>query len=208
MSINLFFMLVCGLLSYMSFNNAALFHKLKHWPFAEVRDKEYYRLLSSGFIHGSWIHLLVNMFVLYMFGGAVESKFIAVFGPVMGAINYSILFIVTIVLADIPSMIKHKNNPSYAAVGASGAVSGIVFTYILFEPWQLLYLYAIIPIPGIIAGILYLLYSSWASKNSQDNIDHDAHFYGAVTGMCIAILLHPQFLWNFLEKLMHIPYFN
>jgi membrane associated rhomboid family serine protease len=207
MSMTLFFIGLCVVLSYLSFQNPAMFHKLKHWPYAELRNQEFYRLLSSGFIHGSWMHLLVNMFVLYMFGGAVEARFVQQFGPFLGMVNFSMLFLATIVLADVPSMLKHRNNPGYAAVGASGAVSGIVFTYILFDPWTLLYLYAIIPIPGIIAGILYLIYSSWASKNSQDNIDHDAHFFGAVVGLTLSVIMHPPFLIRFFEKLMDIPYF-
>jgi membrane associated rhomboid family serine protease len=206
MSITLIFILICVGVSYICFNNAELFHKLKHWPYAEVGNQEYYRLLSSGFVHGGWMHLLINVFVLYMFGGVVESHFNFHFGAIGGALNFSILFLATIVLADIPSMLKHRNNPSYAAVGASGAVSGIVFAYILFEPWNLLYLYGIIPIPGIVAGILYLVYSSWASKNSKDNIDHDAHLYGALWGMVITIIFRPAFFVEFLEKLKHIPY--
>jgi membrane associated rhomboid family serine protease len=207
MSMTLFFIGLCVVLSYLSFQNPVMFHKLKHWPYAEIGNQEYYRLLSSGFIHGSWMHLLVNMFVLYMFGGVVEARFVQQFGPFLGMVNFSMLFLATIVLADVPSMLKHRNNPGYAAVGASGAVSGIVFTYILFDPWTLLYLYAIIPIPGIIAGILYLIYSSWASKNSQDNIDHDAHFFGAVVGLTLSVIMHPPFLIRFIEKLVDIPYF-
>jgi membrane associated rhomboid family serine protease len=207
MSVTYLIIAVSIILSFFSFQNPMLFHQLKHWPYAEKRQNEYYRLLTSGFIHGSWMHLLINMFVLFQFGSIVEYRFSQQFGVIMGMVNYSMLYIATLVLADIPTLFKHKNNPSYAAVGASGAVSGIVFAYILFDPWTLLFLYAIIPIPGIVAGVLYLIYSSWASKNSRDNIDHDAHFYGAVVGISITILMHPPYLWRFIEKLLDIPYF-
>lgn len=207
MSMTLIFILLCGILSYICFNNAELFHKLKHWPYAVFRYREHYRLISSGFIHGSWLHLLINMFVLYMFGEAVEWRYKLIFGDHMGRMYFALLFLATVILADIPSLIKHKDNPYYSAVGASGAVSGIVFTFILFQPWELLYLYGIIPVPGIIMGIAYLWYSSWASKHSRDNIDHDAHFYGALFGIIITIILHPPMLVHFLKELTYIPYF-
>jgi membrane associated rhomboid family serine protease len=206
MSITLIIIIITCLISYMAFKSPELFHKLKHWPYAEANEKQYYRLISSGFVHGSWIHLLINMFVFYQFGEIVEQVFISTFGPIAGTINFLFLFLATIVFADIPTLLKHRNNPSYAAVGASGGVSGIVFVYILFEPWKMLYLYAIIPIPGIVAGLLYLGYSSWASKNSTDNIDHDAHFFGALVGIAIALLLKPTFILVFIEKIQILPF--
>lgn len=206
MSITLILVIFCCLISYRCFNSPELFHKLKHWPYAEVQHKEWYRLFSSAFVHGSWIHLLINMFVLWQFGEYVEATFLQIFGEIMGRINYTLLFLVTAVLADIPTLLKHKDNPSYAAVGASGAVSGIVFVFILFQPWNMLYLYAIIPIPGIVAGALYLIYSSWASRNREDNIDHDAHFYGALFGIAFTILLKPELAVYFVERLTDLPF--
>jgi membrane associated rhomboid family serine protease len=207
-SITIIIVAVCVLVSYICFGNQELFQKLKHWPYQEVREKEWYRLISSGFIHGSWMHLLINMFVFWQFGEVVEARFRLEFGLLWGNLFYTLLFVVTVVLADIPSLLKHKDNVYYSAVGASGAVSGILFVNILFYPWNLLYLYAIIPIPGIVAGVLYLIYSSWASKNSRDNIDHDAHFYGALFGLLFTVMLKPSLFIDFLNQLMHIPYFD
>jgi len=206
MSVTLIIIIFTCLVSYQAFKSPELFHKLKHWPYAETHEKQYYRLISSGFVHGSWIHLLINMFVFYQFGEIVEQIFIINFGQIAGTVNFLFLFLATIVFADIPTLLKHRDNPAYAAVGASGGVSGIVFVYILFEPWKMLYLYAIIPIPGIVAGLLYLGYSSWASKNSQDNIDHDAHFFGALVGIAIALLLKPAFALVFIEKIQILPF--
>lgn len=197
---------VCVAISYLCFQNDQLFNKLKHWPYAVVHNKEYYRLISSGFVHGSWIHLLINMFVFWQFGEIVEAYYASIFGTGVGRIFYLLLFLITIVFADTSTLIKHKDNPHYAAVGASGAVSGIVFVYILFEPWNMLYLYMIIPIPGIVAGIAYLVYSSWAAKNSRDNIDHDAHFYGALFGILFTIALKPSLAVNFFYKLIELPF--
>ena len=110
-----------------------------------------------------------------------------------------------VVAGCIPSLIQHKDNSYYAALGASGAVSGILFSYIVFRPWSTLYLYFAIPVAAIILGLVYLAYSSWASKNSNDNIGHDAHFYGAVSGIVLTLILLPQsgpeFIRQFLSGL-------
>ena len=118
----------------------------------------------------------------------------------MGRVIYLLLYIVMIVLADIPSFIKHKKNYGYSAIGASGAVSGVLFIFILLRPWSQLELYFFIPIPAIVFGILYLIYSSWASKNARDNIGHDAHFYGAVAGMVLSAILLPNILGEFIQQ--------
>lgn len=206
MSLTVILVIVCCIVSYLCFNNQVLFEKLKHWPYFEVRNKEYYRMLTSGFVHGSWIHLLINMFIFWQFGEAVEQYYQFLFGELIGRILFFFLFITTIIFADVPTLLKHKDNIHYSAVGASGAVSGIIFVSILFDPWQLLYLYGILPIPGIVAGVLYLIYSSWASKNSEDNIDHDAHFYGALFGMLFTILLKPSLFLHFIQALVSFEF--
>ena len=194
---------VIGLISFSAFNRPDVINEFKHWPYIENRQKQWYRFLTAGFFHAGWLHLLINVFVLWMFGSFVEDRFIAMFGSTMGSINYLLLFLSTIVAANIPSYYRYKDIPGFSAIGASGAVSGIVFVFILFLPWQMLYLYGIIPIPGIVAGILYLYYSSWASKNSRDNIDHSAHFYGAIFGVLFTIALKPSLLWEFLQRLVY-----
>lgn len=190
------------LISYRCFSDQSLFYRLCHWPIKEVRNKEYHRLITSGFVHGGWIHLLINMFVLWNFGEIVEQHFHHFFGKSMGTLLYVLVYLATIALAAVSTLIKKKDNENYVAVGASGGVSGIVFIFILFYPWEPLYLYGIIPIPGIIAGILYLVYSSYASKNVKDRIDHDAHFYGALVGVLLMILLRPQVLSQFIHRLV------
>lgn len=205
-SITVLLLLICVVVSYLCFKDSMLFNKLKHWPYGVIHHKEYYRLISSGFVHGSWIHLLINMFVFWQFGEIVELYYQQIFGPVLGRVFYLLLFLITIVFADMSTLYKHRDNPNYAAVGASGAVSGIVFVYILFEPWNMLYLYMVIPIPGFVAGIAYLAYSSWAAKNSRDNVDHDAHFYGALFGIIFTILLKPSLAIHFWNRLIELPF--
>lgn len=191
--------------SYQAFNSQVLFHKLKHNPYMEINRREYYRMLTSGFVHGSWMHLIINMYVLFGFGRFVESEFVEIFGRFNGMAFFAAIYIITIILADMPTFIKYKSNPHYSSIGASGAVSGILFMSILFEPWSMLGLYFVIPIPAILFAILYLVYSSWAVKNSNDNIDHSAHFMGAITGIVLTILIYPEIIRIFVDNLLLGP---
>ena len=148
------------------------------------------------------MHLFVNMFVLYEFGRPVESYLTYYFGTSGGSILYLMTYLLIIVMGDIPTYYKNRNNPYFASVGASGGVSGILFIFILLYPWSMLGLFAIIPVPAIVFGVLYLWYSTWASKNQNGNIDHEAHFYGAVAGMLIAVITRPEILPEFIDNLI------
>lgn len=203
MSITLILIIVTSLISYQALNNRDAFIKLQHHPYTEQRSREFYRLLTSGFVHGSWMHLIINMFVLWQFGEYVEHRFVNLFGELWGRLNYLMLYLLTIIFADIPTYLRHRNNPGFASVGASGAVSGILFVFVLFRPWDLLLLFFILPIPAILAAIGYLVYSSWASRNSNDHIDHEAHFYGALFGLGFALLLEPRLLSLFINELIY-----
>lgn len=203
MSITVIIIAITCLISYQAFNDANLKSKLLHRPYLEHKDKEYYRLLSHGFIHADMTHLLINMYVLYIFGEYVENTFLAMFGAMKGRLFYILMYLSTIVAASLYTHYKHKDHSYYAALGASGATSGILFSFILFNPWSTLLLFFVIPCPAIFAAILYLGYSSWASKNSKDNIGHDAHFFGAVFGFLFTIALNPSILQNFFTRIMH-----
>lgn len=201
LSVTLIIVIVTCMISIPAFSNRQLFDQLKHHPYTEKREKQYYRWLTSGFLHGSWMHLGINMYVLHEFGRHVERWFQNMFGDGMGSIMFLIMYLLTIVLADTPTYFKHQDNPRYAAIGASGGVSGVLFAFILYQPWSMLGLYFIIPIPAIIFGVLYLWYESWAAKNSRDNIGHDAHFWGAIAGVVITIVYKPSIFTDFLSML-------
>lgn len=203
LSLTLILVIVTCFVSYRAFQDQQLFYRLSHWPMREHRNREYYRMVSSGFVHGDWIHLLINMFVFWNFGEIVEQYFYTFFGQMLGGLLFVVVYLGIIVLASIGTYFKKRENENYMAVGASGGVSGIVFIFILFYPWEPLYLYGIIPIPGIVAGVLYLWYSSYASKNMKGRIDHDAHFYGAVVGVLLMVLLRPSVLIDFIGKLVN-----
>ena len=197
---------ITAIISFQGFNRYDIVEKLKHSPYREVKFREWYRLLTSGFVHSGWIHLLINMFVFYEFGRWIELFFLAEFGPQSGRLLYLAMYLLTIVAGDLPTLVKHKQNPGFGSIGASGAVSGVLFIFILINPWDLLWLYAIIPIPAIVAGIGYLIYSSWAGKRGKGRIDHMAHFYGAVFGVIFMLILKPSLIVHFFNELSNLPF--
>ena len=167
------------------------------------KNKEYYRFISSGFIHANWMHLIFNMIVLFYFGFAVESYFMQLFeGSLTGKIAFGLMYISGMIAADITSYNKHKNNIYYNSLGASGATSAVLFSFILFQPWNMLLIFGIIPIPAIIFGVLYIWYSNKMSKESGDNINHEAHLYGAIYGILYTIVLQPKVILIFINQLL------
>jgi membrane associated rhomboid family serine protease len=203
MSINLLIIISIGVVSYISFNNHKLFNQLLFRPYTIVREKEWYRFLTSAWVHGGFFHLFVNLFVLYGFGNVLEIYFTAWFGGI-GKFYYLLLFLVSIVLSHLSTYFKHIDNYAYASVGASGGVSGVLFATIMLEPLQNLYLFALIPIPGIVFGVLYLIYSQQMANRSNDNINHEAHFYGALAGILVLVLLRPSVVPDFFQQLLRL----
>jgi len=167
----------------MGFGNIRHFEKMKFRIGDILGNKEYYRIISSAFLHGSYFHLFLNMFVLYSFSFALE-RYISI--PVYLAIYFG-----SLILGNLLPLFIHKNNPNYSAVGASGAVSGVLYASIYFNPFGMLYIY-FIPMTNWIFGILYLVYTVWAAKKSNDNIGHDAHFGGATAGLVMAFFIMPE----------------
>jgi membrane associated rhomboid family serine protease len=203
MSVTLILVIITSAISLLCLNNPNLFASLKHYPVAEYENNQYYRWLTSGFVHGDIMHLFVNMFVLFEFGSTIESNYIFHFGEVFGKVLFILTYLIIIVMADVPTYYKHKTDWRFSSVGASGGVSGILFIYILLYPWNLLGLFAIIPVPAIVFGVLYLWYSTWASKNQNSHIDHLAHFYGAIAGVTLAIISRPAIVLEFVDSLIN-----
>jgi membrane associated rhomboid family serine protease len=191
---------ITAVVSFLAFQNVSLMEKLQFNAAQVVHRKQYYRLISHAFLHVSWTHLIVNMLVLYFFGRNVESYFGYFFGN-MAEIYFVMLYIGGMLASNIWSLIKHQNDYYYNAVGASGAVSAVLFTFIFLDPWEMLYLFAIIPIPGIVFGVGYLIYSYQMGKRKSDNVAHDAHFLGAVFGFVFPIILKPDLFRRFIELL-------
>jgi len=160
-----------------------------------------YRFISHALIHGDWMHLLVNMFVLLSFGQAVESYFTIFFG-IKGKYLFALLYLGGIALSSTPSFGRYKSDPYYRAVGASGAVSAVVFASILIQPLSpIRFVFLPVDIPAFIFGGMYLAYSAYMSKKGADNIGHDAHFWGAVFGMVFTAILKPTLLMGFINQI-------
>ena len=194
---------VTGIISYLAFQNHSMMDKMQFNAAKVVHGKEYYRLITHAFIHAGWSHLLVNMFVLYFFGRAIEQYFDYYFGNKATA-YFLLLYFGGILASNLWSLTTQKNNYYYNAVGASGAVSAVLFTFIFLNPWEKLYFFAVIPIPGILFGIGYLFYSYQMSKQSNDNVAHDAHLLGALFGFVFPILVKPSLFRHFIDQLFSI----
>jgi membrane associated rhomboid family serine protease len=191
---------VTVLVSYLAFQNHELMDKLQFNAAKIIHRKQYYRLVSHAFIHANWSHLLVNMFVLFFFGRGIEQYFGYYFGN-RATVYFLLLYFGGILASNLWSLIKHQNNYYYNAVGASGAVSAMLFAFIFFNPWEPLYFFGILPIPGILFAIGYLFYSYHMSKKSTDNVAHDAHILGAVFGFVFPIILRPGLFNQFIDQL-------
>lgn len=187
---------VTVLVSYLCFNNADLFRKLAFIPYRTVKDKEWYRLITHGFVHADMTHLLVNMFTFWSFGTYMETLFSNIG---LGAGGYLGLYFGGMIVASLYDLIKRRNDPYYVSIGASGAVSAILFASILLNPWGKILFFAVLPIPGIIFGFIYLAYCQYMNKRGGDNINHNAHFYGAVYGFVYPVILEPSLLQAFLS---------
>lgn len=191
---------VTALVSYLSFSNSDLFDKLQFNAARVIHRKEYYRLITHAFVHANWSHLLVNMLVLFFFGRVIEMYFEYYFGNRTIA-YFLLLYFGGILASNIWSLLTQKNNYYYNAVGASGAVSAILFASIFFSPLEPVFLFMILPIPGIVFGVAYLFYSYQMSKKKTDNVAHDAHFLGAIFGFVFPILLKPDLFSRFIDQL-------
>lgn len=177
--------------------NKLLFHAYSVW-----HRKEWYRMLSYGLVHGGWGHLFFNMLTLFFFGRVVEQYFSLAFGDTLGIILYVVLYVSAIAVSSAGDLIKYRNDWNYSAVGASGAVSAVLFASILFEPKMGIYIYLIpIPVPGYIFAPLYLLYCWYMAKRNMDNIGHTAHFWGAVYGLLFPLACRPELFRHFLSQL-------
>lgn len=188
------------ILSFICFSNNDLLNKLIFHPVSVNQNKQWYRFLSSGFIHKDTGHLIFNMLTLFFFGQSLEPGFTTLgLGPIL----YIVFYLSAIVVSEMPTYLKHKNNENYYSLGASGAVSAVVFALILFMPWSTILLKFIIPIPFILYGVGYLLYSAYMNKKGGDNIGHSAHLFGAVYGILFMIIAYPDSIKIFMEQIMH-----
>jgi membrane associated rhomboid family serine protease len=181
--------------SIYAFNDHSIYGKFMLHPYSVYRKNKMYTVITSGMIHADWMHLIFNMMTFFFIAFQLE--------VLIGHWQFAVVYILSMVLADIPSIMKHKDDFWYNSLGASGAISGVLFSYILYFPLSKFYIFFIpIGIPAVLFGFLYLIYCAYASRQSRDNINHDAHFFGALTGIILTIILVPGIIPHFLSALV------
>lgn len=187
------FLSTIGISLYGLYKDHTIIYRFVLHPWSVYHEKKYYQLISSGFVHGDLGHLMFNMLTFFFFAFNLEI--------VVGSFFFLIIYLFSLILSDIPTLLRNKDNPDYRSLGASGAISGVLFSSILFFPTSEIYIFFIpIGIPAPIFGLLYLAYCWWAAKKSQGNINHDAHFWGAAAGIFITVVLVPGVIPYFLEQ--------
>lgn len=206
LSITTILIIITVIASLYAWNRPALFQNWMFNPHAVQTRRQYHRFITSGFIHQDYLHLFLNMFTLYFFGNMIEQQYAYKFGS-LGLALYLIMYLVAIVVADISTYAKHKNHPNYNSLGASGGVAAVVFSSILYDPTNNIYLFALIPIPGFILGALFLIYSYQRSRQTRDRINHDAHLWGALFGVAFTVVLNPSVISHFIYEISNFRLF-
>lgn len=193
---------VTVLVSILSFNDATIKYKLIFYPYGMTEPAAYYRFVSYGFIHEDYMHLFFNMFTLYSFGRVAEAL-------LFSRPQYLLFYVSALVAATLFDFFKNRSNSRYAALGASGAVSAVVFASIIFNPWErgiLLFGIPALALPNIVFAGLYIYYCIYMAKRAKDNIGHNAHLWGSVYGFVLTGILRPDLLKGFFYQLIH-PHF-
>lgn len=196
-SSNIIIIVLTCVVSYTAFNNAKLMDDWILRPFVALRQKQYYRYVTYGFLHADFMHLLFNMITLFFFGRLMEDFYTSQLGP----FGFALFYLGGLIVSVLPSALQNKNDSRYATLGASGAVSAVLFAYILFQPWTTLLIF-FIPCPAIVYAVLYVAYSIWLDKKGGDNVNHSAHLWGAAYGVAATLLIQQTVFSHFLSQLM------
>ncbi|GHA70481.1 rhomboid family intramembrane serine protease [Cognatilysobacter bugurensis] len=187
---------VTVLVSWLAFQRPRLLERLILWPPAIDKKRQYDRLVTHGFIHADWQHLLFNMITLFFFGQTIEP----LFADYMGPLGFVLFYLSAIVVAILPTYLRHRHDPSYRSLGASGGVSAVLFAFILLKPWSLIFVF-FLPVPAIVYAVAYVGYSFYAERLGHDNVNHSAHLSGAAYGVLFMLLMDPGVGGTFVREL-------
>jgi len=197
MLITLLILAVTCVVSFMALNNSKLMDDLLLWPPAIQRSREYYRLVTYGLVHADFGHLLFNMITLFFFGRMMEPFYAAR----LGTLGFLLFYLGGLVVSILPTYLNNRGNARYRSLGASGAVSAVLFAFILLAPWARIYVF-VVPMPAIIYGLLYTAYSIYMDRRGQGNVNHSAHLWGAAYGVAFTLLVEPRVLSHFIGALL------
>jgi len=193
MTLTLSIIIITCAISFTGFSSSKLMHFGILRPYYTVRNKQWHQLLTSGFLHANVTHLFVNMITFYFFGTAMENT--------LGIPMFAGLYFFSILFSSLPSVIFRKDDPDYATLGASGGVEGVLFAFILLYPFRMLYVFLAIPMPAIVFGTLFIVYSIYESKQDRGQVNHEAHISGALAGILFMVVMEPGSIDIFLSQI-------
>ena len=194
-------MAVTVAISLLAWQKPAWMDAMTMSPYRIHKKQEYWRFLTSGFIHADFTHLFFNLFSFYFFGTQLEYIFSIIFPGVGGSI-YVVFYLLAILVADLPTYFKQRNNPYFNSLGASGAVSAVIFAGIMFFPTEKIYLFGVVGIPGFIYAGLFTWYSIAMDRKGRDYVNHSAHLYGGLFGVLFITLTRPSTWIEFIQQIM------
>lgn len=195
LTVTLTIIIITAIVSLTAFSNQKVIDDLVFYPARMKGGREMYRIMTHGFIHADFFHLFINMLTLYFFGPTLENF-------IFTTPQFIIMYLTAIPAASLFDLFKHKDDYHYRSLGASGAVSAVVFATIILDPWYKgVCLYGALCLPNLVFGALYIFYSAWMAKRGGDNIGHNAHLWGALYGFAFTAIVRPDLLKNFLERL-------
>jgi membrane associated rhomboid family serine protease len=195
---NLVIIAITCIVTFIAFGNRQLLEGLILWPPAVSRRHQYYRLVTYGLVHASPGHLLFNMITLFFFGRVMQQLYTGD----LGARGYAGFYVGGLVVSILPTFLANRDNAAYRSLGASGAVSAVLFAFILVQPWTTIYVY-VLPVPAIVYAVLYVVYSIYMDRRAADNVNHSAHLWGAAYGVAFTLMMEPRLFSLFLASLSH-----
>lgn len=192
--ITLTLLVINGLIgAYTLYFDPSLVGRMAFRPYGFVHEKEFGRLITAGFVHAGFGHLAVNMLTLFFFGPTVEY--------LLGPAGFIAVYFGSEIAANAATLLRYRDDPKYSAVGASGAISGVLFSFCLFAPLQTLYIFFALPMPAIVFAVLFVGYSIYAARQLSDHVAHEAHLGGAIGGILLTLLIYPHALSIFFRQI-------